>query len=145
LYKHLLLATDGSEPARRAAAAAIDLARSIRARLTVLYATPVFRPSEMHAHGILREAQLEATRAHAHARNVLDPIDRAAHSAGITCTSMHVVHDKPWRAILEASAEHGCDLIVMGSQGTNLMRALVRGSQAELVIGHSTIPVLVFN
>lgn len=143
LYTHLLLATDGSEGSNHAAALALELAASLHARLTVLHATPLFRPTEMHAHAIIRETYHAARCARDHARRILEPIERRAHAAGIRCETRHVMSDKPWQAILDAVAERGCDAIVMGSRGAHGVRGMLIGSQTDRLLAHCRLPVLV--
>jgi nucleotide-binding universal stress UspA family protein len=143
VYSHLLLATDGSEQSSRAAALALQLADTLRARLTVLHVSPVFHPTETYAHAIVRETRRAAQHAREHAHRILDPIEHAAQAAGVPCDPRHVVSDKPWQAILQAVAEQGCDAIVMGSRGRHGVRAMLLGSQADRVLVHSRTPVLV--
>ncbi len=50
MYKHLMLPTDGSELSEGAAREGVRFAKSIGAQLTALHATPVFYPTELHAH-----------------------------------------------------------------------------------------------
>ena len=71
MLKHILLATDGSTASDHAAALAVDLARSMGAKLTSLYAVdpyPYLAVGEMSTEGIqyyMAAAQQEATAAHA--------------------------------------------------------------------------------
>jgi len=122
----------------------VALARSLGARVTALHVTPVFRPSEMHAHAILREAHDEEIRSRAAAHRVLDAVARTAHHAGVACELEHRVSDKPWEAILQTATEERCDLISMGSHGWSGVRALVLGSTANKVVKHARVAVLVW-
>src|SRR6516162_9068093 len=144
MYKHILLATDGSALSREAARSGVAFARSLGARVTALHVTPVFRPSEMHAHAILREAHEEEVRSRAAAHRVLDAVMRIAHHAGVKCEWMHRVSDRPWEAIVKTAAEEGCDLISVGSHGWSGVRALVLGSTTNKVLAHARVPVLVW-
>jgi nucleotide-binding universal stress UspA family protein len=144
MYRHLLLPTDGSELARRAVEHGIRLAQSLGARLTALHVTPRFRPSELHAHAILREAQQDELRSRADAHRILDPVARAAHAAGVACELVHKVGDKPWQTIIEVAAERGCDLVCIGSHGRSGVRALVLGGQTTKLLTHSKLAVLVW-
>src|SRR5262249_35740389 len=144
MYEHLLLPTDGSALSREAAERGVALARSLGARVTALHVTPVFRPSEMHAHAILREVHEEEGRAHAAAHRVVDAVMRIAHRSGVECEWMHRVSDRPWEAIVQTAAEEGCDLISMGSHGWSGVRALVLGSTTNKVLAHARVPVLVW-
>ena len=44
--------------------------------------------------------------------------------------------------IVEEATAQGCDLIVMGTHGRRGLRRLTLGSDAELVVRHSPVPVL---
>jgi len=49
----------------------------------------------------------------------------------------------PYEAIIRAAEENGCDLIVMGSHGRKGVHALLLGNEAQKVLTHTQIPVLV--
>lgn len=144
MYKHILIPVDGSDLARRAAEDGVRFAQGLGAQLTLLHATPLFRPSGMSAHAVMREAREEEERARKEAQKVLDPLEHAAHAARVTCTAVHRVSDKPWEAICEVAAERGCDLIFIAPHGWSGLRALVLGSQTNKVLANATIPVLVW-
>jgi len=144
MYWHILLPTDGSDVAAHAAGRGIVLARSLKAAVTALHVTPVFRPSEMFAHAVMREAQEAEVQSRQDAHNALDPIVRIARAAGVACTAVHRVSDKPWEAIVAVAAEAHCDLIVMASHGMSGVRALVLGSTTNKVVTHAKVPVLVW-
>lgn len=144
MLKHILVPTDGSELSRRAAGRGAAFAHTLGARVTVLHVTPVFRPSELHAHAVMREAREDEERSRGQAQKALGAIARIAQSAGVACATVHRVSDKPWEAILQVAAEEGCDLVFMGSHGYSGFRALVLGSTTSKVLAHATLPVLVW-
>lgn len=58
------------------------------------------------------------------------------------------VHDtvefnQPFEGIMETGKKHGCDLIIMGSQGATGLKEMFVGSNTEKVVRSSDIPVLV--
>ena len=67
----------------------------------------------------------------------------AAKAAGVACETAQLENDQPYRAIIAAAKDRGCDLIVMASHGRRGIRRLLLGSETSLVLTHSTIPVLV--
>ena len=67
-----------------------------------------------------------------------------AQAAGVPCETIREVNDQPYRAIIDAAASLGCDLIVMASHGRRGISALLLGSETSKVLTHSTIPVLVY-
>ena len=144
MFHHLLLPIDGSAVSDRAARRGIDFARSTGAEVTLLHVTRVFRPSEVHAHAVMREAREAEVSARQDAHKVLDPLARAARAEHVACTAIHRVSDKPWEAIVALAAEQGCDLIAMASHGHTGVRALVLGSTTNRVVAHAPVPVLVW-
>jgi nucleotide-binding universal stress UspA family protein len=46
-------------------------------------------------------------------------------------------------AIVNAATERGCDIIVMGSHGRRGVKRMLLGSDAELVLRMSRMPVLI--
>jgi nucleotide-binding universal stress UspA family protein len=50
----------------------------------------------------------------------------------------------PYNGIVNAATEKGCDLILMSSHGRRGLAGLILGSEAQKVLTHSKIPVLVY-
>ncbi|HTT09335.1 MAG TPA: universal stress protein [Burkholderiaceae bacterium] len=144
MFQHILLPLDGSDVSARAARRGIAFARSIKAEVTLLHVTPVFRPTELHAHAVMREAQEAEAHATQDAHKVLDPAERIARAEHVACFAIHRVGDRPWEAIVAVAAEQGCDLILMASHGHSGVRALVLGSTTNKVVAHAKVPVLVW-
>jgi nucleotide-binding universal stress UspA family protein len=46
-------------------------------------------------------------------------------------------------AVIAAAKKHKCDLIVMASHGRRGIKRLLLGSETQLVLTHSHVPVLV--
>jgi ABC transporter substrate binding protein/Universal stress protein family len=57
---------------------------------------------------------------------------------------IHVEHEHPYSAIIDAANKNGCDLIAMASHGRRGLSAVVLGSETVKVLTHSNIPVLVY-
>jgi nucleotide-binding universal stress UspA family protein len=143
MYKHLLIATDGSELADKAVEHGIALAKELAARLTVVTVTEAWAGAvsgEM-AIGFPREDYDKAVATHA--AEVLEHASAAASKAGIACAKLHVRNQHPADGIVHAARTHGCDLIVMASHGRRGISRLLLGSQANKVVVHSPVPVLV--
>jgi len=143
VYKHLLIATDGSEVAQKAVDQGFDLAKALNAKATVIYVTrswasvvsgrPGFTfPPETYNNVVAEEAS-----------EILSKVEDAAKKAEMTCDAMHVRDRFPAEGIIETANARGCDLIVMASQGRRGLGRLILGSQANEVLTRSTIPVLV--
>ena len=146
MYRHILIATDGSDLAGKAVAHAIALARSVGAALTVVTATELWSIADMVSAAKLGEGlAVEAYEgdAEARAKRVLDDVCASAKAAGIACTPVHVPDSEPAAAILRTAQERGCDLIVLSTHARTGLARLLAGSQAAEVIAGAATPVLV--
>jgi nucleotide-binding universal stress UspA family protein len=144
LYKNILIPSDGSELATIAVKHGVDFAKEIGAKVTGVTVTEPFHVLS------LAPSQLEYTRAEykkdaeARAEKVLSSISAAANSVGVSCETLHVEHEHPYRAIIDTAASKGCDLILMASHGRRGVAAVVLGSETVKVLTHSKVPVLVY-
>ena len=147
MYKHILIATDGSELAQKAEVAGLALAKAIGARAT---AVTVTEPWDAFSMAALAERGMpnpvaDYDEAVATAANrVLWGVSEAAKRIGISCTTVHVKDKYPAEGIIETARERGCDLIVMTSHGRRGISKVLIGSQATKVVTLSPVPVLVY-
>ena len=142
MYRDILIATDGSDIATKAARQGIALAKSLDARVTALKVTD---PFYWHDANIPADAQPDYEQAaRREAKAILAELAEAAKAAGVVCETVHVEQGPPYLAIIETAQAKGCDLIVMGSHGRGGVAALVIGSHTMKVLTHSRIPVLVY-
>ncbi len=145
MYKNILLPTDGSPLCRAAIEAGVALAAKVGARVTGFYAAPAATPLAFRN---LLPVRYDTTQHNAAviaraARNRLEVIARAAKAARVRCQCISVTSDFPADAILAAAKKHKCDLIVIAPHGRKGLSALLLGSQAQKVLAHAKIPVLV--
>ena len=140
VYKHLLIATDGSELAQKAVDQGLALAKALNAKATVINVTPHWTST---VSGQAAQAEIYNKLVADEASKILSSVDDAAKKAEITCDTVHVINRLPADGIIETANVRGCDLIVMASQGRRGLRRLILGSQAYEVVTQSTIPVLV--
>lgn len=59
-------------------------------------------------------------------------------------TPSHVFDDQPFKAIISTATKRGCDLILMASHGHSGITGILLGNEAQKVLTHSHIPVLVY-
>ena len=142
MYKHLLIATDGSEVAQKAVDQGFALAKALHAKATVITVTEPWEAVVAEAALILPPTDYE-DRVAASAAKILDGVNEVAGRIGISCKSLHVKDRYPAEGIVETAKEKGCDLIVMASHGRRGFSRLILGSTANEVVTHSSIPVLV--
>lgn len=143
MYKHILIATDGSELAQKAIDQGFELAKALAAKVTAVTVTEPWiavAPGEMAVAFPVEEYEKGAA---ANAARILSVVDAAARQSGVTCDTLHVKDQFPAEGIIETAKERGCDLIVMASHGRRGLTRLLLGSQANKVVTHSTVPVLI--
>jgi nucleotide-binding universal stress UspA family protein len=143
VYKHILIATDGSELAGKAVAAGFDLARQFGAQVTVVTVTEPWTAlvAGDAAFGFpIDEYEKSANES---ATCILAGVSKLARKAGINCTTVHDKDQYPSEGILQTAAKNSCDLIVMASHGRRGLGRLLLGSVAARVLAHSTVPVLI--
>ncbi len=143
MYKHILIATDGSELAQKAVEQGLTMAKLMSAKATVVTVT---EPWSATVSGDMVIAfpidDYEKTTA-AEAEKILAGVQATAGKIGIACTTQHVKDRYPAEGIIETAASLGCDLIVMASHGRRGISRLLLGSQTNRVVTLSTVPVLV--
>ena len=144
MYKNILIPTDGSDLATMAVKHGINFAKDIGAKVIGVTVTEPFHLLSV------KPTQLEYTPAEyekqsrTHAQKILSSVSAAADSAGVSCETVHVVHEHPYQAIIDTAASKGCDLVLMASHGRRGVAAVVLGSETVKVLTHSKIPVLVY-
>jgi nucleotide-binding universal stress UspA family protein len=139
MFKHILIATDGSELAAKAVSTGLGLASALAAKVTFVAVTeprthlvPMSPPLTDDDEALKRAAEAVLAKAGADAANL-----------NIVCTSVHVANAFPAEAILKQAESRGCDVIVMASHGRRGLARLVLGGETLRVVTHSAIPVLV--
>jgi nucleotide-binding universal stress UspA family protein len=145
MYKHMLVATDGSKLSQKAVTHAIALAQALGAKMTVFYASPDY-PLPAYADGVVYEPVSKkeyAALANQEAEKILSAIAQKAEAGGLECATVHTIAPAPWEAILAAAKKAKADVIVMASHGRRGVSALLLGSETQKVLTHSKIPVIV--
>jgi len=99
--------------------------------------------SETKAQQALGELAKHAQQVKTHAASVLIGVAHAAQQAGLSCDTIQVDNEQPYKAIIATAADRGCDLIVMASHGRSGLSAIVLGSVTNKVLTHTKTPVLV--
>jgi nucleotide-binding universal stress UspA family protein len=143
MFKHILIATDGSELAQKAVDQGLALAKALGAKATAVTVTPPWTTvaPEQAAFSLSVEEYERCVAENAAA--ILAPIAASAKAMGVACDTRHVPNLFPAEGVVSAATELGCDVIVMASHGRRGVKRLLLGSQAFEVVTHATIPVLV--
>jgi nucleotide-binding universal stress UspA family protein len=144
MFKHILLATDGSAASEHAAQIAVDMARTHGAKLTALYVVdpyPYLGIGESNPLGFqsyMAAAHEYATQAHAKVAELCSqggaPVALQARIAEDLTAS---------DGIVQMAKDEGADLIVMGSHGRTGLAKLMVGSVAAKVLAAASVPVLI--
>ena len=143
MFKHVLIATDGSDLAAKAVTQGLSLAKALAAQVSVVTVTePWVTQVTGEAVFGFPSAEYERVMA-ANAAQILSKAGEAAKEAGLSCATIHVKERHPAEGILETAKARTCDLIVMASHGRRGLTRVLLGSQAHNVVTHSTIPVLI--
>lgn len=142
MYSRILVPIDGSDTSERGLAEAMRLAAGLEATLVLLH--------------VVNEQPLVLQTASAMAfdeqrRQMLQDGDRLVGAASLRAADAGLVSESVIKeltagrvadAIVREIARCGCDLVVMGTHGRRGMSRLVLGSDAELVVRESPVPVL---
>jgi len=144
MFKHILLATDGSEASEHAAQLAADMARTHGATLTALYVVdpyPYLGIGETNPLGFqsyMSAAHEQAAQAHARVAEL------CSQGGAPVALQSRIAEDMTASAgIVQIAKDEGADLIVMGSHGRTGLARLMVGSVAARVLAEASVPVLV--
>ncbi|PWH12161.1 MAG: universal stress protein [Anaerolineae bacterium] len=139
MFQNVLLAFDGSEPARRAAQMVAGLVRfcpsPVVLRVVVAYDPIPSYLGEPQLQSVIDERIAEAETVLRQALDVLGETPADIHT--------EILEGPAADAILRVAQTRGNDLIVMGSRGLGQITGLLLGSQSQKVLNHAPCPVLV--
>jgi nucleotide-binding universal stress UspA family protein/hemerythrin-like domain-containing protein len=138
MYRHLLVPLDGSDLSIETVSRAVNLARTLGARVSFLHVHD--RDNE----SLKPASSTEFAQAYQdRARALLTKAEAAARALGVPCDSSIRVDDVPHEAILDAARKAGCDLIFMASHSCQASMDMPLGSQTLKVLTTTELPVLV--
>ena len=143
MFKHILIASDGSDLAERAASRGLELAKLLKAKVTAVTVTEPWAavvtgeaalgfPFEEYEKGSAENAARILARILRWPRRWMSPAPRRTSRTNF-----------PAEGIIAAAKDQGCDLIVMASHGRRGLAKLFLGSEATKVLTLSSVPVLV--
>jgi len=143
MFKHILLATDGSALSRQAVEQGLALAKALGARTTIFHALPEYGTvcARTGTHGETHDEFLARTKTLA--EDVFCELREGARRTEVACDTRYAIDDRPYAAIVHAAEDSGCDLIVMASRARRGEPDLF-DSQTQKVLRDSGIPVLIY-
>lgn len=139
-FKRILIATDGSENAERAASYGMNLAKTADAEVHALYVI-----STQHA-VTTRTVKGWSEGFEEYLTNkggvAIGDVEKLGTEVGVKVKPAFM-KGIPADRILEYAQENNIDLIVMGTQGLTGIKKFLIGSVAEKIVRHSRVPVMV--
>jgi len=145
MFKQILIATDGSPVATRAARAGIALASRLGARITAYSAVEALPVLAFDGYALdAKTIAFFEEQARQAGRKRVAPIAKMARAARVSCASVVTEGHPIYQAILKAAKRRRCDVIIMGSHGRRGFSRLILGSVTQQVLAHTKLPVLVY-
>jgi nucleotide-binding universal stress UspA family protein len=140
VFRHLLVAIDGSPTAQRALEHAIDLAGALNALLTIVTVAPEVPPYALSAP--IDVGALERAAEDEGARRLREALEHVPDSISVRTI---LRHGSAAKEILAVTREGDYDLLVMGSRGRRRLASNVLGSVAADVHFGTSLPMLVIH
>ncbi len=135
MFKHILVAVDGSAYSQNALPTAIELAKKFGSEIWVLH---VSEHDRGRAAVFSVETPAEATRLVGDAVKTVRDAGIPANGQLRDAAAGHIA-----KAIVETASANAIDLIVMGSRGLSDVQGLLLGSVTHKVMQLADVPVLV--
>jgi nucleotide-binding universal stress UspA family protein len=147
VYRHILVPIDGSASSTTVADHAFELAAQLGAEVTVLHVldelTVPFVQYGMEPYVDVEAVSVEVIEAQRRASGdlVADIAGRAPQGLAVTTQVVESAGRRTAESIVQAAAEAGADLIVMGTHGHRGLSRMFLGSVADGVIRSADVPV----
>jgi nucleotide-binding universal stress UspA family protein len=141
-YKRILVPVDGGPTSAKGLKEALKLARESGSKLCLLHVVEAYAAFMGPEGGVNIGPILDALKAGG--RKTLARVERSARAAGAKPQTV-LVEDVGGRvadAIVAQAKRWRADLIVMGTHGRRGVQRALLGSDAELVVRYSPVPVL---
>ena len=144
MFKKVLLASDGSDFALRAAEAAAAIAKSMGASVTILhvFSAPLLQMAAPGAPGMDVDPSAVSDYMEQIQDSVARRTGRVLEEAGLTYEVLTEV-GHPAEVITRIAEDDGYDLIVLGSRGMTPIKSFLLGSVSDKVSHHAHCPVLI--
>ncbi|HEV2702800.1 MAG TPA: universal stress protein [Steroidobacteraceae bacterium] len=142
MYSKILVPVDNSEPSKLGLAEAVKLAKALHARICLIHVVDVDTVLVFEVDAINREVIRGGLRRAGAA--VLQGAYEFVRKAGVEVdTALPENWNSPVGAcIVNKAREYGAELIICGTHGRRGVRRVLVGSDAEYIVRHSPVPVL---
>jgi nucleotide-binding universal stress UspA family protein len=142
MFKEIMIASDGSETAYKAAKLGLELARTHGSHIVAVYVVDVSRIIQLPGYsGIPGMKDRLLGLMLDEGKYVTDEIDQMAKARGVQSSKV-VLRGHPSDELIRYSEEAKVDLLIMGSVGKSGLHRFLLGSVAEKVAQHSKVPVI---
>ena len=132
MYRHILIPTDGSQLSQNAIAHGAALAKSINAKVTILTVSTPFHTFAVGPEMVTDTPEQYAKHIANRAAKYLNSAKQAAAAAGVNCDTVHVEHDHPYQAIIDAAArEHAILSSWLRTAGVDYLRSCWVAKQSK--------------
>jgi nucleotide-binding universal stress UspA family protein len=143
MYRRILVPTDGTELCCLALDTALGLAKLGGGTIVGLHALPPREDDEATLGSVGRAQAAWRDEREQQARDAVAYVQRRAAEAGVPCETVLARETVPSEAIERAAHEHDCDLVVLAAHARRGLRARLLGGEAEKLIAHGTVPLLI--
>jgi nucleotide-binding universal stress UspA family protein len=142
MYKKILVPTDGSDTANAGLSEALKIAKEQGAQVCIVHIVDEYLVVSPELFGSVYDQISEELRAAGAA--VLSRAQQLAQDAGTTAETclMEAMGGPAGERVVQAAKDWSADLIVCGTHGRRGLRRIVLGSDAEFIVRHSPVPIL---
>ena len=140
VLRKILIATDGSENAEKAADFGIQIAGLSGAKVYAAYVIDTTPYYSIPLDQVWLKEVYEQVEKTGH--EITAGVEKTAKAAGLEAESI-ILKGDPAEKIVNFAEEQNVDMIIVGSLGKGKFERLVIGSVSEKVVRHAKIPVLV--
>lgn len=144
MFKRILLATDGSELSGKAVQGAVTFAKSNGSRIVGLCVEEIYPYFPVSEFSGAQDMHVFSEAMHMEALANVKKITDLAQLEGVPCEVHTVASTAPHEEIVRCAEKYHCDVIFMASHGRKGLDKLLLGSEAQKVLVHSTLPVMIF-
>ncbi|SHP80862.1 Conserved protein of uncharacterised function, iron-regulated TB15.3 [Mycobacteroides abscessus subsp. abscessus] len=137
MYKKIMLATDGSEHAKRAADNAIHIASCTKDSLMEIVYVVDADKAKSDVLSNWNSADIGDKR-----RDRLKEVERLAKQSNVDYKTT-ILHGEPGPTIVDYANKHQFDVVIIGSRGLNGLQEFVLGSVSHKVAKRANCPVLI--
>ena len=142
MYKRMLVPVDGSPASNRGLGEAIELAREQGAEILLLHVVDEWKVAAGDIAAVNLASGAQGLRETGSA--LLHEAEARVRNAGVSVTSvlLEEIGLPVGACVVQRAREWRADLIVCGTHGRRGIRRLLMGSDAEYIVRHTPVPIL---